>query len=206
MNHLTTPLLSVWSCLVKNKFMFKLLTEEGREKVKHEYATRRAVVLLSALTLVLVAAIIGLLPSYLASNARQKAVLERTRIISSAGKRGDELELQAWLRETNRKLLLLSPGLDTERPSDFIKKILDQKIPGIRVTGFSWLKTKNLITLSINGVALDRQTLVAFESRINSSGYFSEVTLPISNLARDRNIDFQIKFLSAASSSPARTP
>jgi len=183
--------------------MFKLLTEEERQKVAHEYAMRRAIVILFALILVLVAGVIGLLPSYVLSNARQNEVLERTRIIDSSGERGDESNLQAWLVEIDRKLQVLSPVLDTDRPSDFIEKILDQRTTGVSITGFSLLRVKDKITLSVSGVALDRQTLIAFENRINSSGYFSEVTLPISNLAKDRNIDFQIKFLPT---SPAQTP
>ena len=174
--------------------MFKLLTDEERKKVAHEYALRRVIVMLSALILVLVVGIIGLLPSYILSSARENEVLERMRIMESAGERGDESELQAWLRETNRELEVLSPELDTDRPSDFIGRILDQRVTGARITGFSWVKAEDKIALLVSGVALDRQTLITFEDRINASGYFSKVTLPISNLARDRDIDFQIKF------------
>ncbi|MEX2013478.1 MAG: hypothetical protein WD897_00995 [Parcubacteria group bacterium] len=174
--------------------MFKLLTEEGRQRVAHEYARRLAIVMLFALILVAVVGIIGLLPSYVLSNARQNEVLERTRIVGSSVERGDESDLQAWLRETNRKLQALSPALDTDRPSDFIEKILEQKITGVRITGFSWVRTEDKIILSVDGVANNRQSLITFEDRINSSGYFSEVTLPISNLAKDRDINFQIKF------------
>ena len=187
--------------------MFKLLTDEEKQKVAHEYSVRRAVVVLLALILVLVVGIIGLLPSYILSDARQNEVLERTRIMGSVGQRGDEKDLQTWLRETNRKLQILSPELDTDRPSIFIERVLDQKVLGARITGLSWIRAEDKITLSVNGVALDRQALIAFENSINSSGYFSEATLPISNLARDRNIDFQIKFSPAVPASESlKTP
>jgi hypothetical protein len=117
--------------------MFKLLTDEEKQKVAHEYTVRRAIVVLLALILVLVVGIIGLLPSYIFSDARQNEVLERTRIMGSVGQRGDEEDLQTWLRETNRKLQILSPELDTDRPSIFIERILDQKVAGARITGFS---------------------------------------------------------------------
>ena len=174
--------------------MFKLLTDEEKQKVTHEYTLRRAIVMLFAFIMVSVVGIIGLLPSYILSSARENEVIERTRIMERAGERGDKLELQAWLRETSRELEVLSPKLDTDRPSDFIKRILDQRVTGLRITGLSWAKVEDKIALSVSGVALDRQTLITFEDRINASGYFSEVILPISNLARDRDIDFQIKF------------
>ena len=187
--------------------MFKLLTDEERQKVAHEYVLRRAIVMLSALLLVLAIGIIGLLPSYILSDARENEVIERTRIIGSVGQRGNEAELQTWLEKVNRELQILSPKLDTDRPSILIERVLGQKVSGARLTGFSWTRAEDEVTLSVNGVALDRQTLIAFENSINSSGYFSEVTLPISNLAQDKNIDFQIKFSPAASTSGSlKTP
>ena len=186
--------------------MFKLLTEEERQKVAREYAVRRAIVTLSALILVFVVGIIGLLPSYVLSNARQHEVLERTRIMGDVGQRGDEAELQTWFVNVNRELRVLSPKFDTDRPSNFIKQIIDEKVLGIRLTGFSWTKVKDKITLSVGGVARDRQTLITFEDSINASGNFAEVTLPISNLAQDKDIDFQIKLGIASSSPQAQTP
>lgn len=174
--------------------MFKLLTDEERQKVRHEYIMRRAIVMLSALILALVVGVIGLLPSYVLSNARKNEVLERTRIMSNSRQHEDDSSLQAWLTEINNELKILSPKLDTDRPSDFIDKILDQKIMGVHITEFSWRKAEDGVTLSISGVGRDRQTLIAFENSINSSGHFSSVTLPISNLAKDKDIDFQIKF------------
>ena len=77
---------------------------------------------------------------------------------------------------------------------------------GVTLTNFSWMKVKDKTNLAVNGVAPDRQTLIVFENRINASGYFSEVVLPISNLAQDKDIDFQIKFSLATSTSPVKTP
>lgn len=186
--------------------MFKLLTEEERQKVVHEYVMHRAIVILYSFILVLVIGIIGLLPSFVLSNARQNDMLERTRILGNSGEEKDELDLQAWLKEVNLKLQILSPALDTERPSDFIDRILDQKITGISITDFSLRKVKDKTTLSVNGLALDRQSLITFENRISSSKYFSGVTLPISNLAKDRNIDFQIKFSPTSPTPSTKTP
>ena len=175
--------------------MFKLLTEEGRDKVRREYRTRRTILMLLALILVLVAGVVGLLPSYMLSNIREKEALERVKILSNANIGSENgVELQTWFLETNRRLKALSPVLDTDRPSNFIDKVLEQKVTGIKITGLSWVKAKDKTNLSVSGVADDRQRLVMFEGKISSSGYFSNVTLPISDLAKDRNITFQIKF------------
>ncbi|MEK7461622.1 MAG: hypothetical protein AAB586_00940 [Patescibacteria group bacterium] len=174
--------------------MFQLLTVEEKRKVEREYAIRRSVVMLCAFTSILVVGMAGLFPSYVLSRIRYNEALERTKAVNSTQQRNDDLSLQIWLKETNRKLQLLSPALDTDRPLGLINKVLDQRDVGIAITGFSLIKTKDKIAVSINGVAANRQSLIAFENRLRSSGDFAEVVSPISNLAKDRDIDFQIKF------------
>jgi len=77
-----------------------------------------------------------------------------------------------------------------------IKKILDQKNEGIIITGFSSIKTKDKTNLSVSGVSANRQSLITFENRIASLSDFSEVVSPISNLAKDKDINFQIRLSS----------
>lgn len=177
-----------------SKKMLKLLTEKERQKVASEYIVRRAVVVISGLILVLLIGIVGLLPSYVLSNARQNEALALTKSMDGVENREDESGLQAWLIKINKKLALLSPKLDVDRPSNFIERVNEQSIKGVRLTDFSWTKVAGKINLSVGGVAQDRQTLIMFENNINSSQHFSEVTLPISNLVKDKDIDFQIKF------------
>jgi hypothetical protein len=186
--------------------MFKLLTVEEENKVRQEYIMRRAIVMLSALIFVLVVGIIGLLPSYVLSNARQNEVLERMRIAGNSEQSKEDLSLQAWLTKINNELRVLSPKLDADKPSDFIEKILSSKNTGIQITGFSWKRAEAETSLSVSGIARDRQTLIAFQNSINLSGNFSDIDLPISDLAENKNIDFQIKFLPKEIEPNSQTP
>lgn len=174
--------------------MFKLLTDQARQKVAHEYAVRRAIVILCGLILVFLIGVIGLLPSFVLSNARQNEALERMRVINSVERGEDESGLTDWLLLTNQMLIALSPKLDTDRPSDFIEQVINQNLKGVHLVGFSWVKKEGNVALSVDGVAQDRQTLITFENHLNTSGHFSKINLPISNLAKDKDIDFQIKF------------
>lgn len=176
--------------------MLKLLTEEEKEKVVHEYHLRRAVVIILSLVSILIIGIIGLLPSHILSNIRHKEALEWDRIVDNSSLKEEEAALQAWLTETNRRLSTLSPKLDVDRPSDFIIKVLDQKVIGISITNFSWKKVAGKETFLVGGEASSRQVLVAFKDRLSASGHFSEVILPVSDLAKDKDISFQIKFSS----------
>ena len=172
--------------------MFKLLTEEATQKVSQEYGRRRAILILLAFILLAVVAIVGLLPSYVLSTIRALEVEERARITSSMKSKGDEAELDAWLTKINLALQTLSPKLDRDRPSEIIEQIIYQKIGGIYLISFSWAKDKGKSEMLVRGIARDRQTLLSFKDRLNDSGDFAAVTLPISELASDKDIDFQI--------------
>lgn len=173
--------------------MFRLLTEKKGKEIRHEYNKRRAGVMLFGLIIISVVGIVGMMPSYVLSHIRLEEVSRRTEVILG-GLRGDEAELRDWLAETNKRLKTLSPALDKDRPSEWFEKVIDKRPAGVTITSLSWSKDRDKVALTINGIARDRQSLVEFEERISSSGNFSEVSLPISNFAKDRDIDFQMKF------------
>lgn len=175
--------------------MFKLLTEEGREKIRHEYILRRIAVILGTVILALIVGVIGLFPSYLLSKIRYNETLERVTIVSKSAQIGEaDLELKNWLSETNQRLTLLAPKPETDQPSTFIDQVLKKKVTNVSLKNFTWIKNNDKLDLSINGVALSRQALVAFEEALSSSEYFSDVILPVSDLAKDKDVNFQIKF------------
>lgn len=174
--------------------MYKLLPDEERAKIQAEYSRRRYVVMLSASITVIVVGMVGLFPSYMLSNARQNEVEERIKITGEFGLDENKAELQAWLARLNLKLRTLSPKLDQDRPSDLIEEVINRRAVGIKITSFDWAKAEEAgNTLSISGTARDRQALIAFEGSLNASGRFATVALPISNLAREKDINFQVK-------------
>jgi hypothetical protein len=166
--------------------MFKLLTEESRAIVSREYKLRRVVVIVTSLALVLSAALVGLFPSYILTKVKQ----------SEAGAlatplQGEE-DLEAWLKVFNGKLHALSAGITGAKASLDIEKVLSLKNSGVRITQMKWDEGEAGDTLSLLGIATDRQTLLSFEKRLKDSGKFSSVMLPVSNLAKERDINFQI--------------
>jgi len=175
--------------------MFKLLTEKDRSKLQREYALRQITTITTGLCLVFTIGIVSLFPSYLLSSARESEALERFRIMEyvRGGNEGEDARL--WLMSTNRKLALLSPKFDEDRPSVVIDNLLKDRDESIKVTVFVWKKSGDIKELLVSGVARDRQALIRFESDINESGHFSNVTIPVSNLARDKDIEFSLKLL-----------
>lgn len=168
--------------------MYKLLPEMAREKVGREYLLRRTVVMLAALVLVLVVAVVGLLPSYVLSKARQKEIASL-----SAGGESPDKSLETWVSGLNLRLKTLAPKLDRDRPAEIFADIIKERGSGVKLTDFSWIKSEKGTELSVSGVARDRQALLSFESRLQALGQFTGVSLPVSNLAKDRDIGFEVK-------------
>lgn len=177
--------------------MFKLLPEVQEKKVIKEYEMRIIVVILFALVTVLTIGVGSFFPSYILSIARNKEVIERSKIMAVYSEAGsDEDGVKEWLADTNRKIAILNPRLDKDRPSAFIDQVIEEKIAGIHLTSFAWTRQpkNNRLSLSISGIADTRKALIDFEARIKESGHFADVTLPVSNLAKESNINFQIRF------------
>ncbi len=170
--------------------MFKLITEEEESKLMREYSARRTVVILLVLSAVLTVGFVGLLPSYLLSQARKSETLERHRVSSILG--GTEgKDSKAWLARTNEKIANLTPEPDTETPSYFMGALIRAKASAISINTLSWNSKSR--KLSVSGIAVDRRALIQFEEALNALGLFSSVLLPVSNLAKESDINFSIE-------------
>jgi hypothetical protein len=169
--------------------MFKLLPEETRAKVAGEYKLRRSVVIVTSAAIMFAVALGGLFPSYILSKVRQT---EAEALLAVPLIRENEGDLGVWLTGFNRKLHALSAVAEEEKASLAMERALAERRAGIRITQLNWSESEGAAALSLVGVASDRQALLSFETRLKDSGNFSEVMLPVSNLAKESNISFQI--------------
>jgi hypothetical protein len=172
--------------------MYKLLTAEQEERVRKEYNTHRLIIILTMLIGVALTGLVGMFPSYILTMVREREVGVRAATIDMSESRKEETELRNWLVETNRNLTIMSPSLDIDKVTPIFYSVIALKPAGISLNTLNWTKIKSKVLININGVAKDRQTLISFEKAINGSGKFSEVVLPISNLAKDKDIDFKL--------------
>lgn len=177
--------------------MYKLLTEEQKKKIQAEYRLRLVVIALWSLIAVIVIGMVSLFPSYILTKARYNELTERLAILEQTGLSFEDKEVQLWLNQMNQKLKLLSPKFDKDRPSVFIEEALRARVAGIRVTSLGWKREANGEIITLTGTASDRQSLINFENKLDKLGNFGDVSLPISNLAKDKDIDFEVELVKA---------
>lgn len=174
-------------------FKFKLLAEEAKVEAVREYRRRRATVILTAAAFSLVIGLVGSFPAYALSRANKLEMTERVRAAGILPEDKNGAEAVLWLKEAEERLAILAPSLDKDRPGPF-SALLSVRPAGVKITNFSWSKESK--EFAVSGRALDRQALLDFENRLNSSGKFEETRIPLSSIAQSRNAPFSIKLIS----------
>ncbi|PIV10100.1 MAG: hypothetical protein COS49_02355 [Candidatus Portnoybacteria bacterium CG03_land_8_20_14_0_80_41_10] len=105
----------------------------------------------------------------------------------------DLLEIEEKIKQTNQiikqvnlgqtKAILWTPVFEE------ITKIVSNDI---YLTNFSYQSDSNLVTL--NGWANQRENLLYLQKLLEENSFFKEVKVPLSNLIKEKNIDFNLAF------------
>ncbi|MDQ3089824.1 MAG: hypothetical protein M3Q24_01565 [bacterium] len=172
--------------------MFKLLTEEQRVKVQKEYSQRRIVVLLVFLCAALSMGVVGLFPAYVVSASKEKDANQRIQILNQtlSGIRAEDLSVR--LQDINTKIKLFAAAPSSDRPYEYYKEIISLRSNGIALSELSYRKKDGKAEYSLGGVASDRRALIEFQNNLNNSLFFTNVNVPISDLAKSKDIDFNL--------------
>jgi Tfp pilus assembly protein PilN len=175
--------------------MFNLLPENEKKKITKEYAFRRNIVLFMFLFALGSVASVSLFPSYLLSSGKIKETQQEITTIKNSLTLQESGNLSGVLKKTNIKLQTLGFVLSDMNASDLFEKVFDKRDVNIRITSIMYQKPsgKGAGSITFNGVAHDRESLSTFVDNLKKEPSFTQVDLPVANLAKDRNADFTIK-------------
>ena len=107
--------------------------------------------------------------------------------------------MSAQVVATNNLVRTLSAAQDSIFFSSIVEDVVSHRTDGVVITSLSLShvpNTTNQSSIAISGNALTRDNLVAFERSLEADPQFTKVVLPVSNLARDTDINFNITMLS----------
>lgn len=178
--------------------MRNLLLEKDKKTLRREYLVRVSVVVFVFVFLIVLSGIIFLLPSYFFSVTKARAIAEQHAIIEhSIAVREAEASI-ALLSDAHEILSLLSPKKDGAALSDFITALVSARPEGLSLSEiFYTVQSDGDGAISLAGVSDTRENLLLFKRRLDESALFDTVTLPISNLAADRDLSFTITLISS---------
>ncbi len=170
--------------------MLNLLPPQQKKEVEKEYKARRAVIFLCFMLGVLVVAFVSMIPLYLLSKQNWDDNNDKLSkfVDSSIMKQSRDLSSQTQMINSKISSLTFNKNVYIY---DIIKKILDSRTSGISITNFSYSKKiGDKVDINISGIALSRETLISFEKNLEKDPSFVNINFPISNLAKDTNINF----------------
>lgn len=105
------------------------------------------------------------------------------------------------IKSTNSKLTIINSTMKYSPFGPSLDAVLSNKNAGIHLSEVNYSATgSSTANISISGVSNTREALVTFVKNLKDSNVFRAVDLPVSNLAKDKNIDFSITMGVAAAS------
>lgn len=171
--------------------MINLIPPSLRKTIIKEYWIRTVSVWLLLLSAVSVVAVLLSLPVY---------VLLSTQVEVYA-RSADEAQSRITQLDGSESTLLKANGLaqkivalrQQQVFSDQIALLEKLQNDGIELTGFQFgLSKKAIAPVQVSGVAETRQALADYRTALLMQANIAEVVLPISNLAKDRDIEFSL--------------
>lgn len=173
--------------------MFNLIPENLRNKIITDYRLRLVIVVITFLVFFQLVFLVLLFPSWLVSFYKEKDI----------DRRNDEMNIflsnlnvgstTSYVKLLNQKLNIINDSLEYPEFVPIIKNVLSKKTSSIRLGGLLYtVNTPTSGSLVVKGVSDSRESLVSYVKNLESLEMFKKVDLPISNLAKDKNIDFSI--------------
>ena len=173
--------------------MFNLLPENLKKQITKEYKLRLFIVAMFSLIIVQASFLVFLFPSWLVSNYKEKDFSSRNDEVNKSLSALDISSTTAFIKSLNARLVVINDGLEYPRLVPVVDTILSKKTPSIKIGAVYYTSNSATTgTLTVSGVSSTREALVSFADKIKEVEYLKKVDLPISNLAKDKNIEFSI--------------
>ena len=176
---------------------YTLLPEKEIKKLKKEYRTRLVIFLLFFMSCSVFVGIISLAPAYIFSYTQEKEVLDRLAELQIKRQTDVVGSIKKELTDVTTIINKIKTGSDSVIYSNIVSKIISQKPSGVSIKSFDMQATGESATSTIiaviQGKAITRESLVAFKDRLTKDPLISKVELPVSDLAKSRDISYSIK-------------
>lgn len=173
--------------------MFNLLPESLKQDIAKEYKLRRLAVILFFTLSIQISFLIFLFPSWVVSEYKERALNIRVSQIDEIKNLSNSTSTKPIIKSVNNELSIIDKSLDYPKILPYLNLILSKKNTPVKIQQFSYVSTDGSnARVVVRGVSATRESLVGFKSEIDNSKLFHSTDLPISNYAKDKNIDFDL--------------
>ncbi len=174
--------------------MFNLLPEKVRSKIKKEYLFRRGIVVMIFVISLQVLFLVMILPTWFVTIYKERVVRDEADKMNKYLSTLNMGPVNEKIKAINQKMSILNNALEYQSVTPFFDIVLSRKTESIFINRLAYTFTSpTSATIVVDGVSANRESLVGFVKSLERTGKFIAVDLPISNLAKDKNISFSLK-------------
>ncbi len=179
--------------------MVNLLPQDAVARLRTRYYARLSSAFLLLVLLVFVLGTVFLLPSYFLSQGAADASARYLAAAQQSATVREHAGATGALATLAEQVLILKQYQGAPVVVPAISEITGVIPKGILVSKIAFGKREDgTASLTVAGTAATRATLLAFVDALKAGGRFSGVSVPVSQLASDSNIDFSLTFGFAA--------
>ena len=166
-----------------------LLSKQHKKELKAEYIFRLVTIASIVLSTSVLVGVVALLPTYI--HVIDELGLYREEQSEKEQENHENKELANELDYGVYILDLLEVDLKKEKFSTLINEVLEERPNDIRIIGLTYDRNNKRATFK--GIADTRDLVVPFSKKIESNPSFSEATVPISDLASNVDVVFNLR-------------
>lgn len=171
--------------------MINLIPPAARQTMKREYWFRVGIVWVTLLIFVLLAAMVLLVPSFVLVETQLRAYESQLQTATQAAE--EQEALTDMVRSANTQAQIVHQFGLVDPFSRYIDHIQELQNDAITIRQFELARDGAAVaSVTIVGVAANRNSLTTFSAALNNDPLFSEANVPLSNLAANEDISFVI--------------
>lgn len=173
--------------------MFNLLPENLKSRIKSEYNLRRIIVICYFVIFIGATFLVFLFPSWIISLYKEKEISLQAEKNNQSTLEADVQVVSTNIKKINLELRTVNTSLDYKKVIPLIDTILSQRTNTIKINELTYTgEDVSNTTMFIEGISATRGALSTFVKKLEDTKLFKSVNLPISNFAKERDINFSI--------------
>ncbi len=166
------------------------------KELRKEYRIRLFIITSFFFSIVFMFGIIALIPSYVSTQLQEKESVGRKEELQKNRKASGADEIEKDLLQSQAIASRIVAHEDSTTHSNIIQSIISYRSRQITLLSFEVARatgTSTPWTVIIQGKSASREALLEFKKGLENSALFSQVELPLSDLAKSKNIGFSIR-------------
>jgi hypothetical protein len=177
---------------------YTLLPREEMKELRKEYRIRLFIVASFFFSSVFIIGIFSLLPSYTLIHNQEKESVNRREELQKNRKESGADQIEKDLVESQTIADMIVVHEDQTTHSNIVQRIISHRSRNVTLSSIEISRSSGTSTpwaVIVQGKSVTRESLLDFKKNLEGDAVFSQVELPLSDLAKSKNISFGLRIM-----------